>query len=78
MSNYTKLINNLETLKLERIKDNVDKYIELINKKEKDYLSASYLCLGRKNSKSPQFFPTKKTLAFSTTPLSRSITKRYT
>ena len=34
MSNYIKLINNLEILKLERIKQNLDKYIELINKKE--------------------------------------------
>ena len=42
MSNYTKLINNLETLKLERIKDNVDKYIELINKKEKDVVESLY------------------------------------
>ena len=42
MSNYTKLINNVETLKLERIKDNVDKYIELINKKEKDVVESLY------------------------------------
>ncbi len=38
MSNYIKLINNLEILKLEKIKQNLDKYIELINKKEKEYL----------------------------------------
>lgn len=36
MSNYIKLRNNLEILKLERIKENIDKYIELINKKEKN------------------------------------------
>ena len=33
MSNYIKLTNNLEALKLERVKENLDKYIELINKK---------------------------------------------
>lgn len=31
MSNYIKLTNNLDVLKLERIKQNLDKYIELIN-----------------------------------------------
>lgn len=42
MSNYIKLTNNLEVLKLERIKQNLDKYIELINKKEKDVVDALY------------------------------------
>ena len=42
MSNYIKLINNLEILKLERIKQNLDKYIELINKKEKDIVESLY------------------------------------
>lgn len=42
MSNYIKLTNNLEVLKLERIKQNIDKYIELINKKEKDVVDALY------------------------------------
>ena len=42
MSNYIKLINNLEILKLERIKQNLDKYIELINKKEKDVVESLY------------------------------------
>ena len=42
MSNYTKLINNLEILKLERIKENIDKYIELINRKEKDVVESLY------------------------------------
>ena len=42
MSNYIKLKNNLEVLKLERIKQNLDKYIELINKKEKDVVDALY------------------------------------
>ena len=35
MSNYTKLLNNLDTLKLFKIKDNIDTYINLINDKEK-------------------------------------------
>ncbi len=42
MSNYIKLTNNLEILKLERIKENLDKYIELINKKEKDVVDSLY------------------------------------
>lgn len=42
MSNYVKLVNNLETLKLIKIKENLDKYIELINKKEKDVVDAFY------------------------------------
>jgi len=42
MSNYIKLINNLEMLKLGRIKENLDKYIELINKKEKDAVDSLY------------------------------------
>lgn len=42
MSNYTKLMNNLEQLKLEKIKENLDTYIELINKKEKDVVDALY------------------------------------
>ena len=42
MSRYVNLINNLEKLKLEKIKDNIDKYIELINKKDKDVVEALY------------------------------------
>lgn len=42
MSNYVKLVNNLEVLKLVKIKENLDKYIELINKKEKDVVDAFY------------------------------------
>ena len=42
MSNYIKLTNNLEALKLERVKENLDKYIELINKKEKGVVDALY------------------------------------
>lgn len=42
MSNYVKLLNNLEKLKLEKIKDNIDTYIELINKSKKDIVEALY------------------------------------
>ena len=42
MSNYIKLTNNLEALKLERVNENLDKYIELINKKEKGVVDALY------------------------------------
>ena len=34
MSNYVKLTNNLEILKLEKIKENIDQYIDLINNKK--------------------------------------------
>ena len=42
MSNYNKLINNLETLKLTKIKENVDKYIDLVNDKKKDFVDCIY------------------------------------
>ena len=42
MNNYNKLINNLEILKLNRIKENLDKYIDLINHKEKNYIVSLY------------------------------------
>ena len=42
MSNYVKLINNLELLKLEKIKENIDQYIDLINNKKKDVVDALY------------------------------------
>lgn len=42
MNNYNKLLNNLETLKLNRIKDNMDQYIDLINKKEKNLIDSLY------------------------------------
>ena len=32
MNNYNRLLNNLETLKLNKFKDNLDLYIDLINK----------------------------------------------
>ena len=40
MSNYVKLTNNLELLKLEKIKENIDQYIDLINNKKKDVVDA--------------------------------------
>ena len=42
MNNYVKLLNNLEILQLEKIKQNLDKYINLINNKEKDVVEALY------------------------------------
>ena len=42
MSNYIKLTNNLEILKLEKIKQNIDQYIDLINNKKKDVVDALY------------------------------------
>ena len=42
MSNYVKLTNNLDILKLIKIKENLDLYIELINKKEKNVVDALY------------------------------------
>ena len=42
MSNYVKLTNNLEILKLEKIKENIDQYIDLINNKKKDIVDALY------------------------------------
>ena len=42
MSNYVKLINNLETLNLEKIRDNIDQYVDLINNKKKDVVDALY------------------------------------
>ena len=42
MSNYVKLTNNSDILKLTKIKENLDLYIELINKKEKNVVDALY------------------------------------
>ena len=42
MSNYIKLINNLEILQLEKIKQNLDQYIDLINNKKKDVVDSLY------------------------------------
>lgn len=42
MSNYNKLLNNLETLKLSKIRENIDSYIDMINNKQKDIVDALY------------------------------------
>ena len=42
MNSYNKLLNNLEILKLNRIRENLDKYIYLINNKEKDIIEVLY------------------------------------
>lgn len=42
MNNYVKLLNNSEVLQLEKIKQNLDQYIDLINNKEKDVVEALY------------------------------------
>lgn len=42
MNNYSRLLNNLETLKLLKIKDNIDSYIDLINNKKKDIVDSLY------------------------------------
>ncbi|MCC3866569.1 transposase, partial [Terrisporobacter petrolearius] len=42
MSNYVKLLNNLEELSLNNIKLNLDKYIEMINSHEKSLVDALY------------------------------------
>ena len=36
MSNYVKLLNNLDKLKLLKIKENLDQYVELINNNKKN------------------------------------------
>lgn len=42
MSNYNKLLNNLEDLKLDKIRENLDKYIDVLNNKEKDIIEVLY------------------------------------
>src|SRR5574344_3125380 len=42
MNNYNKLLNNLETLNLLQIKNNIDNYIDLINNKKKDFVESMY------------------------------------
>lgn len=42
MSNYTKLLNNLEKLKLIKLKENLDIYIELITQNKKDVVESLY------------------------------------
>ncbi len=48
MSNYVKLINNLEVLQLEKIKQNLDQYIDLINNKKNNYEDWSLFYCQRK------------------------------
>lgn len=42
MTNYNKLLNNLEILKLEKIREHIDEYIALINETKKDVVDALY------------------------------------
>ena len=42
MSNYNKLINNLEYLNLLKLKDNIGSYIDLVNDKQKSFTDALY------------------------------------
>lgn len=42
MNNYSKLENNLEKLYLNKINDNIDEYIDLINKNKKNFIDALY------------------------------------
>ena len=40
MTNYTRLLSNLEELQLNRIKDNLDEHIGRVNNKELDYIES--------------------------------------
>ena len=72
MSTYNKLVNNLEVLKLNQIKENINTYIDLITKGEKTVVDAFYeltkLELHLKNEKAMNAcvkvanFPFRKTL----------------
>ncbi len=42
MSNYNKLLNNLEELNLIKIKENINQYIDLVNDKTKNFVDAIY------------------------------------
>ena len=42
MNNYNKLLNNLETLKLLKMRDSIYDYIDLVNNKKKDITEALY------------------------------------
>lgn len=42
MNNYSKLINNLDYLNLIKVRENLDKYIDLINEKEKNFIDSLY------------------------------------
>ena len=41
-TNYNKLLNNLEELKLSALKDNLNLYADLVSNKEKTFISALY------------------------------------
>ena len=41
-NNYNKLLNNLETLKLNGFKENLETYIGLVNNNEKDIITSLY------------------------------------
>lgn len=41
-TNYNRLLNNLETLKLERIREYLDTYISMVNEGKKDIVEALY------------------------------------
>ena len=72
MNNYTKLLNNLSTLKLLKMREKLDEYIDLINNNKKDVVDALYeltnleivIMNEKKISHSIQFagFPFYKTL----------------
>lgn len=42
LNNYNKLINNLESLNLNMFRANIDAYLELISKGEKDIVDSLY------------------------------------
>ena len=42
MNNYNKLLNNLDILKLFKVKENLETYIDLINNKKKDIVDCLY------------------------------------
>lgn len=42
MTNYNKLLNNLEILRLDKIREHIDDYITLINESKKDVVDALY------------------------------------
>ena len=73
MSNYNRLINNLEELKLSKIRENLDNYIDLINDKQRDFTESLYeltnleieFASEKRKFHSVQFaaFPSLKTLS---------------
>ena len=42
MSNYSKLLNNLEKLKLNKFRNNIDEYKDMVYNKKKDFVEALY------------------------------------